>query len=306
MDKKLEEIKNENGTYSVYLLSCNDTPDTVYIGITNNTYVIERLFRHFEESVNNTSKNIDKHNWILNNWRNIDMTILESNIESDEIARIKEAQTIFKFKKEGKNVLNITYVPIRCYDGDGNFYKDYASYAEAAKDFETQPCRIMGCVTNKLKFLREFTFVKWNNDLPEFIKVEKRNKNMLKVPVLQYSKEGYFIKEWESPVEVCDNLQIDRSQMTRCLKDFSKSAKNFHFLYKGRTVETYLCPDSKVKVIMYDLQGNEIGKFKSIKACALYLIEEGITNGQPKNIAASISKNTKENRSYLNRIFTIL
>lgn len=306
MDRKLEEIKNENGKYSVYLLDCKDTPNVVYIGITNNTYVIQRLFKHFEESVSNTSKNEEKHKWILNNWRNINMTIIESNIDSDEIARLREAYWVFEYKKKDMKVLNMTYVAIRCYDAEGKFYKDYASYAEAAKDFDVLPSRIMQCVSeNNRKLFKEFSFVKWEKNLPTSIKIEKHNANTLKTHVLQYSLDGYFIKEWESPLEACENLFIDRSQMTRCLKDFSKTAKNFHFLYKGRTIDTYIYPYDKIKVVMYDLQGNELGKFKSVKACAQVLIDEGLTTATISNVGSSISKMSKQNKPYLNRIFTV-
>lgn len=305
MDKKLEEIKNENGEYSLYLLSSKNTPDIVYIGITNNTYVIQRLFKHFEESVNNTSRNDEKHKWILDNWRSIEMTILESKIKNDEEARIKEAKSVFEFRKKGKIVLNKTYIAIRCFDGDGNLYKDYASYAEAAKDFDTLPSRIMQCVTGGFKFLKEFSFIKWSENCPDKIEITKHNKNTISTSVLQYSSDGYFIKEWKTALDVCQELFIDRSQMTRCLKDFSKTAKGYHFLYKGRTIDTYIYPYDKIKVIMYDLNGNELGKFKSVKACAQTLIDDGLTNAAISNVQSSITKTSKQNKPYLNRIFTV-
>jgi len=305
MENKLETIKNENGEYSVYLLTCKDTPETVYVGITNSNYVIQRLFKHFEESVNNTSKNEEKHKWVLDNWRNIEMTILESGIKNSEEARIKEAQYVFKYKKLEKKVLNMTYVALRCFDSDGNLYKDYASYAEAAKDFDVLPSRIMQCVTSNLKLLKEYTFIKWTKDSPEKIEVNKHNKNTISTPVLQYSSDGYFIKEWKTALDACQKLFIDRSRMSKCLKDFSKTAKDFHFLYKGRTIDTYIYPYDKIKVIMYDLDGNELGKFKSVKACAQVLIDEGLTNANISNVRSSITKISKQNKPYLNRIFTV-
>ena len=305
MDKKLEEIKNENGEYSLYLLSCKNTPNIVYIGITNNTYVIQRLFKHFEESVNNTSKNEKKHKWILDNWRDIQMQILESNILNVEEARLKESKAVFKYRKEKFEVLNNTYIAIRCFDGSGNFYKDYSSYAEAAKDFDTLPSRIMQCVSGNLKFLKEYTFIKWALDCPDKIEVVSYNKNAIDTPVLQYSIDGHFIKEWKCALIVCQELFIDRSQMSRCLKDFSKTAKGFHFLYKGRTIDTYIYPYDKIKVIMYDLDGKELGKFKSVKACAQVLLDEGLTAADIRNIQSSITKSFKNNKPYLNRVFTI-
>ena len=69
------------------------------------------------------------------------MTILEHNIFDEEVARIEESNYVFKYIKDGYNVLNKTYTPIRVFDKYGNFYKDYSSYTAAAKEFEVEPCR---------------------------------------------------------------------------------------------------------------------------------------------------------------------
>lgn len=139
----------------MYLLSCKHTPKTVYIGITNERYVITRLFRHFVESTTTspTQNNTEKNNWVKKNWKDIDMTILEHNIFDDEEARIKESNYVFEYIKKDYNVLNKTYTPIRVFDKFGNFYKDYSSYTVAAKEFEVPPCRIIACCSTGYKLL---------------------------------------------------------------------------------------------------------------------------------------------------------
>lgn len=94
--EKLNEIQNQENEWSVYLLSCDKTPKVVYIGITNEKYVITRLFRHFVESVTTspTQNNKLKNEWVKTNWQDIRMTILEHNIL---ILKLPEKKNLITF-----------------------------------------------------------------------------------------------------------------------------------------------------------------------------------------------------------------
>ena len=53
-------------------------------------------------------------------------------------------------------------------------------------------------------------------------------------PILQYSKSGEFIKEWQSAVEVKLVLGIDNSHIMACCKGKRKSAGGFIWRYKEK------------------------------------------------------------------------
>jgi hypothetical protein len=50
-------------------------------------------------------------------------------------------------------------------------------------------------------------------------------------PVLQFTKEGYFIKKWESAKEVERELGISNSNITACCKGKIKTAYGFVWMY---------------------------------------------------------------------------
>ena len=60
-----------------------------------------------------------------------------------------------------------------------------------------------------------------------------RNKRLSR-KLLQYSKDGEFIKEWQSAVEVKRVLGIDHGNIARCCKGRYKSAGNFIWKYKEK------------------------------------------------------------------------
>ena len=58
-------------------------------------------------------------------------------------------------------------------------------------------------------------------------KIEKQS-----IPILQFSKDGTFIKEWPSAHEAGRQLGILQSSICNCLKGGSKSAGGFVWRYK--------------------------------------------------------------------------
>lgn len=294
----MEKFQNLNKTWCVYLLTCKNTPKICYVGITNKNYAIERLFYHFVESVTDSrTGNEDKHDWIINNWRYIDMKILEPGIENEDDARSKEASYVFKYKKDGFNVLNKTYVAVRCFDNNGNYYKDYASYAEAAKEFNVTSSRIIQCVSKKMSLFKMFYFIKYDESITHY-NIPK-SPNIDSTHILQYNSNGDFIKEWDSALSVCTELQINRSQMVLVLRDTAKTAKGFHFIKKvSNIIPEKIDLNIKVKIELYK-DGELIKKFSTIADCAQYLIDNNYTDAKKENIRGSLSKNGKVGKPYL-------
>ena len=54
----------------------------------------------------------------------------------------------------------------------------------------------------------------------------------ISIPILQFTKEGTFIKEWQSVNEACRKLGIGSSSICQCCKDKCKQAGGFRWTYK--------------------------------------------------------------------------
>ena len=61
---------------------------------------------------------------------------------------------------------------------------------------------------------------------------KKAVKEKLSIPILQFSKDGTFIKEWPSVSEASRQLGIARQNICHCLKGRIKSASGFVWRYK--------------------------------------------------------------------------
>ena len=52
------------------------------------------------------------------------------------------------------------------------------------------------------------------------------------LPILQFTKDGMFVKEWPSAYEAYRQLRISKSHICNCLKGRKKSAGGFAWQYK--------------------------------------------------------------------------
>ena len=50
-------------------------------------------------------------------------------------------------------------------------------------------------------------------------------------PILQYTKDGVFIKEWTSEIEASRVIGINQGNITKCCQDKRKSAGGFVWKY---------------------------------------------------------------------------
>jgi len=67
--------------------------------------------------------------------------------------------------------------------------------------------------------------------------LEKKPKNGSRVPILQLSIDGEFIREWSCASEASDTLNIDNSGITKCCKGKQQSSKGFKWIYKQENLE---------------------------------------------------------------------
>lgn len=94
---------------------------------------------------------------------------------------------------------------------------------------------------SELIFMTASEHIKFHNKHPLKNTSEKKSKARIgnhyrlgkgTKPILQYTKEGEFIKEWVSGIEASKVLGISRGHITECCKGELKSAGGFVWRYK--------------------------------------------------------------------------
>lgn len=81
---------------------------------------------------------------------------------------------------------------------------------------------------NKVENL-EWCTAKYNTNYGTSIKKMSKAKSK---PILQYTKDGIFIKEWDSATTASKELNISQGNITECCKGKRKSASGFIWRYK--------------------------------------------------------------------------
>ena len=139
-------------------------------------------------------------------------------------------------KANGKIVLQ--------FDLNGKFLKEYYSASEAARDINmtsasiTNQCNNITRKCDKYLFLYKEDFEKNPNLIKEKVeqlKVQLTEKGTLKhqgKPIIQLSKTGEFIMEFNSTKEASEKLNISITSINNCLCGRSKSAGKFKWIYK--------------------------------------------------------------------------
>jgi len=95
--------------------------------------------------------------------------------------------------------------------------------------------------------------------------------------ILQYDLQGNFIREWESGKQVADELGlINSSLITYVLKNKVPTAYGSIWKYKTENYPSKIPPpiyweNNLVPITQYDLHGNLVKEWRSIKEASLYL-----------------------------------
>ncbi len=119
-----------------------------------------------------------------------------------------------------KKILQSQYKKVYKYNLNGDFLKEYESVKEAGKDCNIHPANISMCARGIIKKTKSF---RWS-----YIKYDKINSED-KI-ILQLTKEGEIVKEWENTVSAVKHYNLMR--IYKCLKDYSKTSGGFRWKYK--------------------------------------------------------------------------
>ena len=151
-----------------------------------------------------------------------------------------------KMSKESieRKVKNTDYIkrsdkvnkPIIQYSLEGNLIKEWKSSTEASEVLGISKGNITNCCKGLFKQSGGFIWKYKNSTSLNQINPGKIGREVvsekLSKPILQYSLEGSFIKEWSSMILVSKTLNLNRGNITSCCKGKNKSVGGFIWRYK--------------------------------------------------------------------------
>lgn len=158
----------------------------------------------------------------------------------------------------------------------GDFINWFHSLEEAYRATGISKEGISSVCSGKVKSRSGYIFRYRTNDINPYQNlndIEKdKSKNTHFRPIKQYTKDGTFIKEYNSIVEAehAFGKEQGRTLIWHCVNHIKPSALGYLWSYSNEDVVIPIQKRSK-PVIQYDLDKNIINKFSSVKEASKYL-----------------------------------
>ena len=143
---------------------------------------------------------------------------------------------------ETQRIKNLNGKPVLQYTDEGEFIKEWPSIKAAVLGITG--ARNGGGITSCCRGIvpRAYGFI-WR--LKHDNKIEGFEVTSRKVPILQYSLDGKFIKEWESATEASRNIGCSTSSIFAACKNIQGYSNGFIWMYKKGKADIIIKPYSK-------------------------------------------------------------
>jgi len=276
-----------------------------YIGFTDN--IKRRYLQHLNIHGKTRNSNIFKKNIInkiLENGLIPRLEILDfcnksynNNLKMYEHEKL-EIYYIKKYIEEGTRLTNLTEggeggktktKAVYMYSEDGLFLKKFSSVNEIANYFNCGASNISRAIEQKKRNSYKRNYFFFSEENASNFKFKKARIN--NIPIVQYSLNGEFIKEYKSQKEASLLLKIPQSNINKCLNKTRKMAGNFLWFYSSdisNIIEKYIpLHKHNQSILKYDLNNVFIEEYPSVK-------EAKIQNNFKSNaILSNLKNNTK-------------
>ena len=246
------ENKIEERNYVVYK---HTSPDgKVYIGITGQNPPEKRWANGHGYTQNEYFDN----EIIRYGWDNFMHEILDYNLTRVE-AQEKECALIAQYKSTDRNFgYNIksggfrqvldgnkvkivgngggkSSISVNQYTCLGDFVQTFDNALIA--EFETGVCvsNIIKCCEEKLQSAGKFV---WRYNDPNYNSVPYNYR--INKQIIQYTKDGIFVRTYNSIISAAKDTNIDQSSITKCCRDKVKSAGGFIWRYASDIADPYV------------------------------------------------------------------
>lgn len=178
---------------------------------------------------------------------NFKKEILETCVTRDDLNKREKywinelsATTIGYNITEGGTGGRTKFKEIYQYDKNGQFIKKWSSSAEIQRILGFDSSTILKVCKGKLLSAKGFIWLYYHKE-----KINSYN-NPKNVKTLQYDKNGYFMKEWNSVTEIQKYYNISDRQIQITLDNPNKTAKGFIWLRKKTNIKDKIeIPKSK-------------------------------------------------------------
>ena len=131
-------------------------------------------------------------------------------------------------------------LPVLQYDLDGNFIKEFESTTAAGKALGAHPTNIWSCCIGyrtgkrkkKVQIVKGYTF-RFKKDYPDVpLRIDLNITDLNKKRVLQFSKDGTFIQEWDSVLDAERGTGTRESGIRQCC--YGKYRQSNGFMWRFR------------------------------------------------------------------------
>lgn len=237
----------------IYALTINNGDEIIYVGKSDRPH--KRVKEHIS-----SSNRLHYKKWlfdIISDGKNISYKILFCCHIS--VAAQWESNFIEFYRKKSAVLYNVSdgiympqYVldksakarlkPILQYDCKGNFIREWVSISEAGKVLNLNNAALCRAIKKKSTLNKYFWLSKKSNNYPNKIEV---NYNYDKIcQVLQYDKNGVFIKKWLNAATAAKELNITSSAIYRAIRNLCGLQLNCYWrFYNGVDIP------NKIKIV---------------------------------------------------------
>lgn len=177
------------------------------------------------------------------------------------------------------------------YHLDGNYWEEFLGFNEVCEKFNCYSLSVRDACEKNRSFKNSF----WSYKKCRKINIKKYRLSKFST-IYQFDKNGNLIREWDNTNQICEELNISKSNILSALNK-KTMAKNYYFsrnnniidIIKSKEVYNNLpklkCGERR-KIAQYDLLGNEIKIWDSVKECAKEF-------SKCRDVAKGIRKSTK-------------
>ena len=222
----------------VYIYSLKDPRDYQIKYIGKALDIDKRYKQHIK---NYTNKKSLKSSWVLSLLQYGLQPILEIvEICNESKWQEREKYWIKYYKELGFDLKNMTN------GGDGN---TGLKMSDASK--EKIRCANLGKKSSKEKIAKISNWAKGNNKIQKNLKLGSKKSQ---IPIIQKSKDGEIINQWDSLQQASDELGIERSNISHCLRGRIKTSGGYIWEYV-RSSNTQLSVKSEAQPISFAVGG---------------------------------------------------
>ena len=206
----------DNREVHIYTLKHPDTLEVRYVGKTVRS-LSRRLGNHIANAKGN-KHNRHLSNWILNILKENKKPIIEllETCQSD-IWQEREQYWIKYYKELGFDLKNMTN------GGDGNTGLKMTDASKEKIRFAN-----LGKKSSKEKIAKISNWAKGNDKIKNNLILGSKKSQ---IPIIQKSKDGEIINQWNSLQQAADELGIERSNISHCLRGRIKTSGGYIWEY---------------------------------------------------------------------------